>query len=293
VDAQQNVYNVGHDLATLLALLGLTLTDGDLITQKLSIGCDATSRTSFNPILTGSEPGLNGHNKFEADSSLTRNDYFTGGGDNFNYNGTLFGQMVDTTGGNFDLQGLATYRRQRYQDSRDNNPNFYFGPFSLLLFGAASFLYELMPSGTRGYAPDLPTISSFFGAVQNADGTWGFNGQEKIPDNWTNRVEPYTNRLVVQEILKMYALDPVEFGGNTADGSFNVIDFQDLITGGEFKPGADPKVTSCLLYMLLTERVPSYFNSILTPTVETLSFVATKLSGTDFSNLGCPRPLTK
>jgi hypothetical protein len=31
-----------------------------------------------------------------------------------------------------------------------------------LLFGAASFLYELMPSGTHGYASDLETISSFF-----------------------------------------------------------------------------------------------------------------------------------
>jgi len=77
VDAQQNLYNVGHDLATLLALLGLTLTDGDPVTQKLSIGCDATTRTSYSAALTGSEPGLDGHNKFEADSSLTRNDFFT------------------------------------------------------------------------------------------------------------------------------------------------------------------------------------------------------------------------
>ena len=29
VNAQQNLYNVGYDLATLLAVLGLTLTDGD------------------------------------------------------------------------------------------------------------------------------------------------------------------------------------------------------------------------------------------------------------------------
>jgi len=72
VDAQQNIYNVGYDLAQLLAVLGLTLTDGDLVTEKLSIGCDATTRTSFNPALTGSEPGLDGHNKFEADTSLTR-----------------------------------------------------------------------------------------------------------------------------------------------------------------------------------------------------------------------------
>lgn len=63
VDAQQNVYNVGYDLANLLAILGLTLTDGDLVTEKLSIGCDATSRTSVSPALTGSEPGLDGHSK--------------------------------------------------------------------------------------------------------------------------------------------------------------------------------------------------------------------------------------
>lgn len=80
VDAQQNLYNVGYDLANLLAVLGLTLTDGDIVTERLSIGCDATSRTSITPALTGSEPGLDGHNKFEADTSLTRNDFFLGKG---------------------------------------------------------------------------------------------------------------------------------------------------------------------------------------------------------------------
>ena len=207
VDAQQNIYNVGYDLAILLAVLGLTVTDGDIATEKLSIGCDATNRTSISPVLTGSEPGLDGHNKFEADSSLTRNDYFTAKGDNFDFNGTvsallretlqltdansmvkLFGMMTKTTGANYNLENLALYRYQRYQQSLANNQNFYFGPFSLLLYGAASFLYELMPSGTRGYAPDYYTISSFFGAHRNKDGSYSFNGQEKIPANWTNRV---------------------------------------------------------------------------------------------------------
>ncbi|EGP84401.1 unnamed protein product [Zymoseptoria tritici ST99CH_3D1] len=292
VDAQQNVYNVGYDLANLLAILGLTVTDGDLVTEKLSIGCDATSRTSFNPILTGSEPGLDGHNKFEGDSSLTRNDFFTANGDNFSFNGTLFGHMTRTTGGNYDLKGLAQYRYERYQESRAQNPNFYFGPLALLLYGAASFLYELMPSGTRNYAPDVYTISSFFGAEQNADGSWRFNGKERIPDNWTNRVNPYTIFNVGQQIFEMYGLHPVEFGGNTGSGSFNGgLNFES-IQNGQFKP-ADPKAASCFLYMLTTERVPSYFNSVLTPTVESLSFAASKLSGTDFANLGCPRPLTK
>ena len=61
VDAQQNLYNVGYDLAVVLATLGVAL-DGDILTGKLSIGCDATSRTSATGSLLGDELGLNGHN---------------------------------------------------------------------------------------------------------------------------------------------------------------------------------------------------------------------------------------
>lgn len=149
VDAQQNLYNVGYDLATLLALLGLTLTDGDIATERLSIGCDATNRTAYVSALIpppqSGEPGLDGHNKFEADTSLTRDDYFLGHGDNFEFNGTLFGMTTESTGGLYNRDNLAKYRYQRYLQSLKDNPNFYFGPLSLLLFGASSFLYELMP----------------------------------------------------------------------------------------------------------------------------------------------------
>lgn len=44
-----------------LATLGVGL-DGDIVTQKLSIGCDATSRTAATGSLLGHELGLNGHN---------------------------------------------------------------------------------------------------------------------------------------------------------------------------------------------------------------------------------------
>lgn len=69
------MYGVGYDLAVLLAVFGVGL-DGDPVTGKVSIGCDATTRTA-SPGL-GPELGLDGHNKFEGDTSLTRNDYFTG-----------------------------------------------------------------------------------------------------------------------------------------------------------------------------------------------------------------------
>ncbi|KAI5365986.1 Putative chloroperoxidase [Septoria linicola] len=278
VDAQQNVYNVGYDLANLLAFLGLQA-DGDLVTTKLSIGCDATGRTSFNRALTGSQPGLVGHNKFEGDTSLTRNDFFLGKGDNFRFNTTLFAKMTRSTGANYNLQGLAKYRKERYVESRRDNPNFFFGPLSLLLFGAASFLYELFPSGTRGYAPDFATISSFF-------------VQEKLPDNWTNRVAPYSNRLVTEQIVAMYLLAPVQFGGNTAAGSFNGLPSNfGAIRNGTISPSITPAETSCLLYQLATGQVPSSLNGVVTPTVEALAFFAKNVAPS-FGNLGCPNPLT-
>ena len=290
VDAQQNLYNVGYDLATLLAALGLTLTDGDLVTEKLSIGCDATTRTSFSPLLTGSEPGLDGHNKFEADSSLTRNDYFLADGDNYSFNGTLFGMMQDTCQGNFNRENLSKYRLQRYEQSRAENPNFFFGPLTLLLYGASSFLDTLMPNGNHNYAPDLETISTFFGAQQKSDGTWEFNGGERIPDNWTNRVTPYSNLDVTTEILAQYLENPVLFGGNTANDTFDLINFGS-IKDGKIEAGLSGTNTACLLYQLVTGQVPSYLNSVLTPTVDALNFITSKVAPA-YNNLGCPLALT-
>ncbi|KAI9727893.1 MAG: hypothetical protein M1828_005298 [Chrysothrix sp. TS-e1954] len=290
VDMQQNLYNVGYDLATLLAVLGLTTTDGDIATERLSIGCDATPRTSVSQVLTGNEPGLDGHNKFEADTSLSRNDYFLANGDNYMMNGTLFGMMQDTCQGNFNRDNLALYRYQRYQQSLRDNENFYFGPFSLLLFGASSFLYELMPNGNHNYAPDLETISSFFGAEQQGDGSFTFNGKEKIPDNWTNRVAPYTDLLVGNEIFAQYAEHPVMFGGNTGQGDFSGISGPNGIENGNLT-ATNPADVMCLIYQLSTERIPSSLNSLVTPTVDAISFAASKLNA-NYKNLGCPQSLT-
>jgi unspecific peroxygenase len=61
VDAQQNLYNVGYDLAVTLATTSIAL-DGDILTGKLSLGCEATSRTAaLGGLLSGTQPGLNGH----------------------------------------------------------------------------------------------------------------------------------------------------------------------------------------------------------------------------------------
>lgn len=287
-DALQNVYNVGYDLCLFLALLSLNLADGDIVTQKLSIGCDATSRTSFNVALTGNEPGLDGHQKFESDTSLTRNDYFLANGDDFSFNGTLFGMMTNTTGGLYNREGLGTYRYQRYQQSLANNPNFFFGPLTLFQYGAASFLYSLMPSGPN-YIPDVATISSFFGTSKDSAGNWQFNNNEQIPANWTNRILPYTLLEVTGELVDMYLQHPVLLGGNTGNGSFDLLPTGNSTTGEDF---LNAEQISCLIYQLLTESIPGSLNGLLGPLVEAITYILGVI-GPEVENLGCTLALTK
>lgn len=58
--------------------------------------------------------------------------------------------------GNCNRAALSKYRAQRWQQSEAENGNFFFSPGALLLYGAASFLYELMP--TNGGTAD-PAVS--------------------------------------------------------------------------------------------------------------------------------------
>jgi hypothetical protein len=196
--------------------------DGDLVTMKLSLGGDATSQTSA---LGGSrEGGLATHNKFEADASLTRADYFTNNGDNYRFQGYLFKQMADECNGSFDRACMTRYRKKRYDASRGmsfgvctgcladctaENDQFLFLPTALLLYGASSFLYELMPG--EGGSPNLATISTWFGAVDNGDGTYS-HVPERIPEGYRARTTPYSGTDVVTEILAQYLAAPVPFG---------------------------------------------------------------------------------
>jgi hypothetical protein len=125
----------------------------------------------------------------------------------------------------FDLAAITKYRYQRYQDSRARNGQFFFGPHSLPLYGAASFLYELYPDAGTGSVPDLATIATWFGARKAGNATGGWAAvPERIPEHWTNRVLPYTLPDVLVQIAAQYLGAPVEFGGNAGVGQFEPLD---------------------------------------------------------------------
>ncbi|MCJ1471352.1 hypothetical protein MMC07_010000 [Pseudocyphellaria aurata] len=280
VDAQQNVFNIDYEFSTLLAVALITFT-GDPITQKVSIGCDATSRTAALGSLLGREGGLSSHGKLESDASLTRNDYFLSpSGDNYSFNGTLFAMMQQTCQGNFDRDCMALYKYQRYTQSLADNGNFFFGPFTLIFYVAATLLYELLPNFGNEGTPDLATISSFFGAESDGQGGFRFNGGERIPPNWHNRRTPHTTVIAASGILDLYLAHPVLLGGKTSSGSFDALNFGSIKDG---KIPADPATVLCLLYQIVTEFVP---DAASLPT-QVLSFTLGKLNPI-FEDFGCP-----
>lgn len=285
------MYNVGYDLAVLLATLG-TLAGGDVVTGKLSIGCDATSRTALLPLL-GAQPGLNTHNKFESDASLTRSDYFLNAGDNFSFNGSLFQRMKlvadRVSAGTFDRNALAAYRSQRYDESLQQNPNFFFGPLSLLLYGAASFLYELFPSFGNEGVPDLATMESFFGAVQDSSAPGGWRHvPERIPPNWYTRRLPYTINDVGNQILSMYLQYPKLFGGNVGTSNFDALSTPfDILAAGRMRDNVTASDLTCFLYQLATGPIPASLSLVSDITGALFNFAVAKLNPV-FIHSGCP-----
>ncbi|UJO16959.1 Dothistromin biosynthesis peroxidase dotB [Fulvia fulva] len=280
VDAQQNMYNVGFDLANVLAIAGVGL-DGDLLSGKVSLGCDATSRTKSPLSLLASQPGLNGHNKFEADASLTRGDFFTT--NNFRLNTTLFTMMMETCQGNCGRQELSVYREERWQQSVAENGNFFFGPGSLLLYGAASFLYELFPG--EGGSPDEATMMSFFSIDKAADGSYVENSGERAPPNWRPRVAPYSGSDVVREIVAMYIANPVLFGGNVGQNNFIGLNSGAAIRDGRLVDTA-PSAILCLLFQALQSAIPATVGQAVNLPVNILNQI-TQLAPFA-TNIGCP-----
>ena len=187
---------------------------------------------------------------------------------------------------------VAQHQFNRYQESKATNPNFFFGPKSILLYGAASFLYELFPSHGPEGSPSFINTGSFYGTTNpDVNGIVKFNNTEHIPANpdptaiqWFSRTDPYTIPDIVVQILGLYGADPVLFGGNVGVGNFDALNFGSAISNG--KLSLDTQDILCLLYQLATDDVPDSLTSVLTMPSAVLSFATSKLN-TVFASSGC------
>lgn len=191
---------------------------------------------------------------------------------------------MDTCQGNCGREELSVYREQRWQQSMQENGNFFFGPGSLLLYGAATFLYELFPG--EGGSPDEATMMSFFGVDKTADGAYVANSGERAPPNWRPRIEPYTGRNTVEEILAMYNANPVQFGGNIGQGNFNGLNFGEAIQDGTLVEQG-PAALTCLIFQIVASGFPATFGEAINLPVSVLNQITDELAPFA-SNLGCP-----
>jgi hypothetical protein len=264
----------------------------------------ATTRTAALPAaLSGPQPGLAGHGHFEGDTSLTRTDYFLSPTqDTASLNHTLYAQLATFArrDGTHTATTLAAARARRWDDSQAANPHFFFGPLSIFLYGAASFVYDLMPSGP-GYRADQQTLDAWF-------------LRERLPAGWSCRVAPLRVADTAREMEGMFRMAPRPFGGNVAAGRFQRMDWVGIRDGvlmggggggggggvlgmlglgakGNGGGAADGKVMACLLYQMATQMVPTSLNVVVTPTVEALGLFANQVMA-GMENLGCPDVLT-
>lgn len=185
---------------------------------------------------------------------------------------------------------LAQHQFNRYQNSKATNPNFFFGPKAILLYGAASFVYELFPSHGPAGAPAFIDIGAFYGTSNpDVNDNVVFANTEHVPINptggpgWFSRTDAYNISALVLQVVDLYTAHPVLFGGNVGVGSFDALNFGTISNG---KLSLNPQDILCLLYQLATDDVPDSLSSVLTIPSEVLGFVTAKLNPI-FANSGC------
>ncbi|EJT98828.1 heme-thiolate peroxidase aromatic peroxygenase [Dacryopinax primogenitus] len=234
VAGMQNVWNVQWELAVILAVLGIA-TDGDPVTEMLSIGGAVTQQIGKQGEFTGNYGGLDQHNAFELDVSLTRDDFYLYG-DAHTFNSTLFQMMAETAAelhnGTpiFDFDAVALHRARRYNQSIAENPWIVFPPGEIHNYGAGVFLFEAFPSSARNMTPDLETVGSFFGAVPLSNGSYG-SQPERIPQGWHNRVSPLNSSIIANGGQAQYDAYPVPFVIGYGNGSFLNMSPETLVGG--------------------------------------------------------------
>lgn len=158
-DACQITLGFGYDTCIFLSAVGL-LSGGDLPSGMYSIGgADARVPNTLGPSL-----GISHHGFFEIDNSISREDAFFGNQANFNL--TRFEAVVETTkafGGEFGNSAFAQERVDKYNEAKNNNPEFDAGVRWLAVSTAERvFIFRAMPNGTHETLADYQNIAPFF-----------------------------------------------------------------------------------------------------------------------------------
>lgn len=226
------VYNIGIELATILAVMGVVWTGNPIsLNPSFSIGGNDTDVQNLlgNLLgLLGKPRGLShSHNFIEADSSPTRDDlYVTGDPVTMNLTKfeTLYNMMPENTTQTFNLDVMADFASIRWNETISSNPYFYYGPVTGML--ARNTGYCFIGNLFANYSSDHPDgvlthdiLKSFFSVSGDSSNFTYTKGHERIPENWYKSTIPYglvdLNLDVVHFVLRHPIFGSV--GGNVGE----------------------------------------------------------------------------
>jgi len=298
VQGTYEVFGMGLDLGAFLSVYGAVF-DGDL--TSWSIGGPPPSSLLGSVGLLGKPQGISGsHNKYESDASPTRPDLYQYGNTYkviMSQWDELYAQPLGPKG--YDLTTLTPFRAKRFQQSIENNPYFFNGPFTGVAVqpAAYTFIYRFMGNKSaehpEGYL-DGETLKSFF-AITGTPGNFKWNeGQEKIPDYWYKRAigDEYTLPYFQLDLLDAALKYPqfLDVGGNTGTkNSFAGVDLQDL-TGGVFNTGslAQGNNALCFAFQAAQQAAPDLLKGIFGQLTKPLAQLNAAV-GKAIAGLGCPQ----
>lgn len=274
IQAVNKVYSMSLDLGAFLAIFG-TVFDGNPLSTDPGYSIGGYSPDAQNILdgagILGTPMGLSGsHNKYESDVSPTRGDLYTTG----NSYKVILSRFIDyynvlprDTNSDEQFKSLADFHYQRYQQSLQTNPYFFYSPFAGILVSPAgySFPARMMSNHSAQYPTgylDPETFKSFF-AISGPEGQFVYTeGHERIPDNWYRRPasEPFSIPAFLGDVVDHALKHPqlLSFGGNLgAVNTFAGVDVGNLTKGVfDFADLTDPNKLFCLLLQITQAAGP-------------------------------------
>jgi len=268
--------------------------------------------------LLGKPDGISGsHNKYETDTSPTRGDLYQKGNDyklQLDQFETLFNLQPDAATANYDMSVLAQERKITFERSINENPYFFYGPFTGMAVSQAAhtFIYRFMSNKSAENPEGVlnqDVLKSFFG-ITGESGNFTYDaGQERIPENWYKRAigDEYSILFLETDTLYLYVPLPrfpnlthkpsasqypntLTVGGNTGKiNTFTPLDFSNL-TGGVFnlESLSQGNNLACFVYQAASLTAPDVLKGIYSDITKPLAML-NNATNNALAGLSCPQ----
>jgi len=265
-NACQITLGFGYDTCVFLSALGL-LSGGDLISGKYSIGgADPRVPNTLGPSL-----GISKHGFFEVDNSISRDDAYFGNQADFNL--SRWDQLVQITekyNGEFGNSAFAEERVLRYNEAKNNNPEFNAGIRWLAVTTAERvFIFRALPNGTHEEFADYRNVAPFY-------------LNETFPENWFRRATPYSLLDTGLDIVNLLVSSSELTVPGQNQGMNNFVPL------GVDLASITPSTITCFLAATVLDETPGFLAPFLVEEIDTVNAFLNGIVAPFFSAYNCP-----